>query len=72
MLLGNTKKAPTTPQHTVVDLDGGQTVTANEELLLDSETDRVPMQNRPIAAAGERLLTGKGSWVACLCHNKTL
>lgn len=50
-------KAPTTPQRTVVDLDGGQAVTADEELLLDSESDRVPLENCPITAAGERLLT---------------
>lgn len=48
-------KAPTAPQRTVVDLDGGQTVTADEELLLDFETERVPLQDGPIAAAGERL-----------------
>lgn len=55
-------KTPTTPQRTVVDLDGGQTVTADKQLLFDFETDRVPLQNRPVTAAGEHPLPGNESF----------
>lgn len=40
-----------------MDLYGGQTVTGEVELSLHFETGRVPLQNHPVTAAGECLLT---------------
>lgn len=42
-----------------MNLYGAQTVTAEVELLLHFKTRRVPLQDRPVTAAGVRLLTGK-------------
>ena len=49
----------TAPQSAVVDLYGGETVTAQVELSLHLEADWVPLQDRPLTAAGVSLLTGK-------------
>lgn len=53
--------ALTAPQCAIMDLYGGQTVTGEVELSLHFETGRVPLQNHPVTAAGECLLTGKDS-----------
>lgn len=53
--------ALTAPQRAIIDLYGGETVTAEVVLSLHFETGRVPLQNRPITAAGVCLLTGKDS-----------
>ena len=49
--------ALTAPQCAFIDLYGGETVTAEVELSLHFETGRVPLQDGPITAAGECLLT---------------
>lgn len=51
-----------------MDLYGRETLTTEVELPLYLETGRVPLQNRPITAAGVRLLTGRDSFKILVKH----